>query len=235
LDERGRSPQGFRGFCGIRRPKRGKTQLNEALSHYLFRHFSQPDVFIVPGNAASPAVAPLAVVGLNLLVGSFALFQQKLLRDTNVDELPGEHFVERAALGFNIPMASNGTNQHTWTAAERVEFQKALSEIHATAWGYCSTSTQAELSVLFELTTVTKKLRRIAQLDLKTLADSARQIRPSWVAVTFMNYLFPEWWYRAPEHLTSEMTRALGKIEGTCNTSVKLVSFGPEDRHILSF
>src|SRR5262245_2178113 len=95
LDKGDRSPQGFRGSCSIASQKWRKAQLNETLSRYLFRHLSQLDVFIVPGNAASPAVAPLAVVGLHPLVGAFALFQQELLRDANVDELPRKHFVQR--------------------------------------------------------------------------------------------------------------------------------------------
>src|SRR6187401_2643233 len=66
LDERERFLQGCRRLCSIGSSKWSKTQLNQTLSRHLFWYFSQLDVFIVPRNAASPAVTPLTVVGLHL-------------------------------------------------------------------------------------------------------------------------------------------------------------------------
>jgi hypothetical protein len=41
------------------------------------------------------------------------------------------------------------------------------------------------------MTTVTKKLRRIAMLDISELKYAIRLNRPKYIVLNFMNYLFP--------------------------------------------
>ncbi len=144
-----------------------------------------------------------------------------------------ETTVKAVSTKYDIPDESNGTDQHRWNNEERKTFARALSEIHKDAWNSLPMWLQTELSALFELTTVTRKLRRVARLDRESLIVSARQMRPSWVAVTFMNYLFPEWWYRVPTSSTAEMVNLMVDIEDACRAPVRMMSFGPEDSHIL--
>ncbi len=50
---------------------------------------------------------------------------------------------------------------------------------------------------LFETTTVTQRLRRIAELDVDQLRRTVLLERPTYVVLTFLNYVFPE---LSPEH-----------------------------------
>jgi adenylosuccinate synthase len=69
-----------------------------------------------------------------------------------------------------------------------------MSESARDAWNQCTDAVRTELSKLFEFTTVTKKLRRVAELDIPSLRASLRIDRPSWVCLTFLNYVFPHLW-----------------------------------------
>lgn len=81
-----------------------------------------------------------------------------------------------------------------WDDAIRLTHSHIASEVHREAWESLDAFEQAHLRRLFEMTTVTKKLRRIAQWNH---ADAMRSImlnRPSSVALTFLNYVFPQAW-----------------------------------------
>ncbi len=79
----------------------------------------------------------------------------------------------RGSYGSDLVEKSN-----RWTDA-----YKSLSQI-----------TQDDLANLVEMTTVTKKVRRVARMDMEMLKESVRINRPSWIALTFLNYEFPELW-----------------------------------------
>jgi adenylosuccinate synthase len=92
--------------------------------------------------------------------------------------------------------------------------------------------TREDLERLFEMTTVTKKLRRIAALDYNDLKRAARQIRPDRVVVTFMNYLYPERW--CTSGLPTEEERAfLVGIEDACGAPVTMINRGPRPEHFV--
>ena len=140
----------------------------------------------------------------------------------------------RESMGEAMIPDSLGTDLYAWTPDQRRRYAFGVSELHAIAWKRLDPPTQAELRKLFELTTVTKKLRRIAFWDAASVRASSRQARPHWVAMTFMNYLFPEHWYQAPNVLDAEMSNFIRTVEEQTVAPVKLVGFGPEDRHFLS-
>ena len=149
-----------------------------------------------------------------------------------------EQAVQISADRFDTPYRSNGLDQHYWSAAEREKYAEALSEIHADALKNLSMVALGELSKLFELTTVTKKLRRVARLTRDDLRWAALLCRPTRVFVTFMNYEFPEIWYtdpgfEVPARLNIEQTGYLQNIEVACNAPVTHVSWGPESEHVL--
>lgn len=146
-----------------------------------------------------------------------------------------ETAVTNNMLKFRLPRGSNGLDQHTWSPEQRVEFREALSELHKEALHDLPPETIERLLRLFEMTTVTKKLRRIACLDRQSLVDSARQMRPHFVDITFMNYMFPQHWFKIPERgegdQDQEMLEFTRWIEETCHAPVRLVSFGPRSDH----
>lgn len=82
---------------------------------------------------------------------------------------------------------------------EGAEYQKehsaAISNLHKRTFEIMQEGGQSEefkdLLNLFEMTTVTKKLRRIAELHVGELKYAVRLNRPQWIALTFINYLFP--------------------------------------------
>lgn len=133
---------------------------------------------------------------------------------------------------LTVPSESDGLDQHLWSARDRTTHRIAVSELHRIALASMSTADVAELSRLFELTTVTKKLRRIARLDYAQLRVAARQIRPHQVAVTFMNYVFPERWATgdAPNYEEGDY---LAKVASICDAPVKLINRGPDPAHIV--
>lgn len=146
--------------------------------------------------------------------------------------------VEQAAREFKIPLASTGTDQHNWSPKERVQFQAGLSEINKVALTMLGRGVQIELEKLFEMTTVTKKLRRVARLSRVDLIKAARQMRPHRVALTFMNYEFPEWWgdnLPCDSLMTLPEDQALyaQQVGGFCQAPVRFASYGPESKHVI--
>lgn len=97
-----------------------------------------------------------------------------------------------------------------------------------------------ELKKLFEFTTVTKKLRRVARLDMDSLKYSVMLNRPSWIFMTFMNYEFPERWgdkFAGPGYgrFDPKIRQYLSEIESATGIRIGGVSWGPEDDNIETF
>lgn len=105
------------------------------------------------------------------------------LRDAGCDLLVQPEAVRDFELAKNNFPVSRYADWNTWKSESDRDALAQLAPI-----------TRDELSKLFEFTTVTKKLRRIAKLDIESLKYSVMVNRPSWVCLTFMNYEFPETW-----------------------------------------
>jgi adenylosuccinate synthase len=132
-----------------------------------------------------------------------------------------------------VPPNSDGLDQHLWDSGERLRYREALSEIHKCALSELQPDIVAELSRLFEMTTVTKKLRRIARIDKADLATFSRQVRPTQVAVTFMNYVTPENWYDSEPVTAQERYWLQHNFEKMCHAPVTLINRGPDPDHII--
>lgn len=133
------------------------------------------------------------------------------------------------------PENSNGLDQHRWNEMSRNVYREALSETNADAMRTLSKPTLTELGKLFEYTTVTRKLRRVSRLDMAALAYSSLLCRPHRLAITFMNYEFPQYWYETPPEgayvdLLNEYVR---RVERACGTPASILSFGPESKHAI--
>lgn len=93
---------------------------------------------------------------------------------------------------------------------------------------------QAELRKLWEFTTVTKKLRRIARLNLDDLRYSVMVNRPAWICLTFVNYQFPECWgWTAPvnNRPPEGFIQYLDGIERATGCDIRAFTTGPESEH----
>ena len=148
------------------------------------------------------------------------------------------HVVARGWQG-RVPRGSNGLDQHTWGPDDRKFYSVAVSEIHKEALdlieyedGHRTPGVLPQLLRLFEMTTVTKKLRRVAMLSGVDLIVSALQCRPHRVALTFMNYEYPEHWYVAPTKVP-DTGQLVGAVERACRAPVSLLSFGPASSHVV--
>lgn len=135
-----------------------------------------------------------------------------------------------------LPVHNDGGpnfDMHKWSEGMRVEFQVALSELNAKVLGKCSQRCLDELGHLFELTTVTKKLRRIAHWNSADVEWACRINRASSIALTFFNYQFPETWGRNPlEMWRPEYSQFVEKIGAETGTPVRWIGTGPRTEHL---
>lgn len=88
-----------------------------------------------------------------------------------------------------------------------------------------------EVMKLFETTTVTKRLRRVAELDVGQLRLTVRKEAPSSIALTFMNYAMPELAFERELH--AEALEYIRCLEHAVDCPISLVSIGPRSEDIL--
>lgn len=128
-----------------------------------------------------------------------------------------------------------------WRPDEKLRYASIASEAHARAWEKLDPPAQEELAKLFERTTVTNKLRRIAMWDSPTAAKSMMLNRPSSVVLTFVNYEFPEAWgcTRAsfgalPVDVRKRVYSYLRDKEQELGYPISMVGFGPLEENTFS-
>jgi adenylosuccinate synthase len=144
------------------------------------------------------------------------------------------------AIRTNIAKATGLPNNgkfQTYSADQRVQFRDAISELDKQALMTMTDEEVTELRRLFEMTTVTKKLRRIGNWDPVMVKAAIAWNRPAWIAMTFCNYWFPTLWdwdgeseCPDPESFGNLQT-TLSEIEDTLGVPVRLCSFGPDSTH----
>jgi adenylosuccinate synthase len=139
---------------------------------------------------------------------------------------------------YRVPYSGIGMARwdlHNWTPDEREECKVACSELHRDAFNLLEPSTQADLRKLFEFTTVTKKLRRVADLNLSELKRACMWNRPDYIVLTFLNYLMPE--IKGCQETASidneEVRIIVSEIEEATGVTVVYATTGPEPQHIL--
>lgn len=137
--------------------------------------------------------------------------------------------VSAAHAHFNLPSHLN-CDPSQWFWEQREHYREAASEIHKVALNSLPTDVQQRLARFFELTTVTKKLRRIAQWDWPIFRYSIMLNRPTHIALTFMNYKFPELWGetdggKVMNGPVADWIRTVGRSANYAR--VGIVSFGP--------
>jgi adenylosuccinate synthase len=150
---------------------------------------------------------------------------------------------------YTLPLTGlhMNTRVSSWTTEERSEYRVAASELHRDALNLMPPDQLVELKQLFEMTTVTKKLRRLAKLDWADLEFAVAINRPSWICMTFMDYEFPEL-----RNITAEEAKAAidsplhkhhdairrvcqftGDLQRRLDVPVHTASFGPAPENML--
>ncbi len=110
------------------------------------------------------------------------------------------------------------------------------SEQNRDALANCPDDVVTELRKLWEFTTVTKKLRRVARLDLNLLKYSVMLNRPQSLVLTFLNYEFPHVWGAKGIGASEwqEEQKYIRSIEEAVGAPINAVTTGPESCHYLS-
>ena len=98
---------------------------------------------------------------------------------------------EDAMIETSLEMGLPNHKPEGWDAETRATHSEKLSAFHQTALKKLDEPTFKELSKLFELTTVTKKLRRIARMNWDELRYACMLNRPDSIALMFLNYVDP--------------------------------------------
>lgn len=154
---------------------------------------------------------------------------------------------------YKVPTTTDRTQFNTrlssWSAGDRETYRVAASELHRDALNLCTPQSVAELRKLFEMTTVTKKLRRLARLNIPDLMIAKRVNRPNWIALTFMDYIEPALYRLTREKLDESregsktyrmdaIARAVAYIDNLEHNlgglEVRMVSFGPDPENIIT-
>jgi len=119
--------------------------------------------------------------------------------------------------------------------AERTNYiddNERKSELDADTFRELSDDCKKELGKLFEFTTVTHKLRRVAKLDLEMLRRSVQLCRPKYVVMTFINYEFPDLWGSTATE-DHGLYLYLKKVEREIGTPIGAFTTSPEGQHYL--
>ena len=129
-------------------------------------------------------------------------------------------------------------NPAFWDSGKRKQWAKELREIPTEAFRSLPLEVQLDLMAVFEVTTITKKIRRVATWDWDLMKYSCAINRPAYVAITFMNHLMPELWHVKDKDLTTANRLSL-KIKakalmGGLKYPVRYVTLGPEEEHVVT-
>lgn len=140
--------------------------------------------------------------------------------------------------GMNRPPDPLIWQIENWSSAARAAAPRYVSELHATAFRMLHDIVARDLMKLFEFTTVTKKLRRVAKLDIPALQYSIMLNRPAYIVLTFMNYIEPaSWdctsWEEMPGDTANEIKDSVGALSHDLRTEIRYISTGPGTEHIL--
>jgi adenylosuccinate synthase len=91
-----------------------------------------------------------------------------------------------------------------------------------------------DISKYFEMTTVTKKLRRISnQACTDDLRRAIKIDRPKYAILTFLNYVFPELWGATWMPTNPDYEEYIQNMEKSLGVSIIGVTTGPRDENLL--
>jgi adenylosuccinate synthase len=158
-----------------------------------------------------------------------------------------ERLVSETALkSYELVLVTEGEH-NGWTAEQAIEPWKqddkwrelnatALKEVPAKALSRLPGPTRDELSKLFEFTTVTGKLRRVAYWDDQTVKTAIMWNRPKYLVITFFDYWFPE--LRGSRGFDMKAKDEYGDVlfrhQAELGVPILALTTGPEMKHFLN-
>jgi adenylosuccinate synthase len=95
----------------------------------------------------------------------------------------------------------------------------------------CTVEDRAELMKLFECTTVTHRVRRVAELSVPELALTVRKEQPAYVVMTFLNYVFPE--LAGMREIHREARDWLDSVSSAIGCPIRYTTTGPASEHLI--
>lgn len=119
---------------------------------------------------------------------------------------------------------------HEWVELGKAPYaskEVEASERNRDAWHKCPPDIRDELAKLWEFTTVTKKLRRVARMSLPDLKYSVMLNRPSWLCLTFLNYEFPGTWSNPLDGPPAGYKEYMDAIESATGAKIGAITVGP--------
>lgn len=122
-------------------------------------------------------------------------------------------------------------NIHQLSSDKRNALQEEVSEFYRVVLKELPPDTVSELSKLFEMTTVTNKLRRISRFDMDAAQSAIRRSRPNFLCITFLNYWMPELWGESTIH--SKAVQWLNNLGSSLATPVYYTTTGPLPEHFI--
>lgn len=152
--------------------------------------------------------------GMSAIVAPHALEEYS----TVCDEIAGQFSLDRYDF-------------ENWGASRREQYKMQVSEFHKVVLNTVSDACRSELEKLFEMTTVTRKLRRVAEFDFHQAAVAIRRSRPDSIALTFLNYIHPELWHEAM--LSLDAKKYIHLLERELKVPISLTTLGPDSQHVI--
>lgn len=149
-------------------------------------------------------------------------------------EVANEYWKTRGAGGQSLDLRQpNMWKIESWHQKMREDHRGFVSELHATAISMLPGPVVQDLSRLFELTTVTRKLRRIAIFDRDMMGESVMLNRPSSIVLTFANYWWPNLWDSTRPDIGDEMRDRLAQMTRDFDTPISHFTTGPRQEHVI--
>lgn len=107
------------------------------------------------------------------------------------------------------------------------------AQLYGSTWALEALTEQyrAEVMKLFETTTVTKRVRRIAELDVEQLRLTVKKEHPAFLALTFLNYSFPE--LAGARELHKEALQYVQDLQEEIRCWIRFVTVGPRSEDVL--
>lgn len=144
--------------------------------------------------------------------------------------------MEQVAFKYGVP-AYAVWSPGSLSTVERNKYREFLSEGAKEAFSIVGSATESRLRKLFEVTTVTKKLRRIAMMNRYQLRRTARDSDAAYMALTFLNYIFPEIANKRrgeiPLSQAREISIWLADLQDEIGCPIWIVNTGPLPEHII--
>lgn len=122
---------------------------------------------------------------------------------------------------------------HLWSPEQRVKYRVCLSEANTYALRSLPAATLDKLAY-FEKTTVTKKLRRIADLSVPEVRRAIKMNAPTEIAYTFLNYDDPTLTNETDQReVRAAFAGYKTRLEAAFGVPITLVSTGPLGEHVI--